>query len=679
MKNFILFFYLIICCLPSDGFAQNAPQSIAGTVVSLENTATVPVYALNFINISSCDLKFSFEPSVATVTGVTIAPGVGGMISTNLTVPGMVNFGWFTAGGITLPDSSVIFNIQFNKTGHGISPIHWIDSGYSCEFNDGNYLPLNDIPTSVYYHDGTLVFQLPDAPVTSAPELSVVPGTSVSIPISVSDFQLIGSFSLHLQYNPDVLSFNSFNNDAGFPGMEIDGSEPGSILISGFVPDGDTAISLSENAILFTLNFDYAGGSTGLNWIDNGASCQYEGSLPVYPVLNDAPQGTYYLDGMVTESYLPAGAGVIAGPAWLCAGTPPVNYTVEEINFATGYVWNVPDGAQIVSGQNTNAILVDFGSNTLTGMISVYGTNAYGNGIPSSLQVTVSDQPGEAGMVSGTWAVCRGEGQVAYSVDVIQYATFYNWLLPDGAVITSGMNTSNIQVQYGDNAASGNILVYGSNSCGSGQTSTPQWITVNNPPVILLEPVSPPSVLADSGTAVFSLLASGTELNYQWQEFTGSWNYLTESDLYVGVITDTLNIVNPTIGMNGNRYRCLVTGICDPSVTTTGNAVLTVLTPVGVQEQGDQAMVSACSNPFSDFILLTLNFPSSGNLTLNLLNMMGQPIQSKTQYAGNSGMQTIRINTPGIEPGIYLLHLKLKTEKNLVTTTLKLLCSSESE
>lgn len=679
MKGIIRLLILTLCYTATSGFGQNAPVSIAGSVVSLNETAIVPVYALNFINISSCDLKISYDTTVAIATGVTIGPGLGGMISTNLTVPGMVNFGWFTSGGINLPDSSVIFNIHFNKKGHGLSTVHWIDSGYSCEYNDGSFQPLNDLPTSDYYHDGFLAFQSPDAPVTSAPALSVVPGTEVNIPISVSNFLLIGSISLNLQYDADVLSFNSFNNDAGFPGLEIDGSEPGNLLVSGLVPEGDTAVTLIDTAVLFTLSFDYMGGATSLNWIDNGISCQYRGSLPVYPVLNDAPQGTYYLYGMITESSLPAGAGVIAGPDQLCAASPSVNYSIEEINFATAYVWNVPDGAQILSGQNTNAIVVDFGINTLTGQISVYGTNTYGNGIPSSLQVTVSEQPAAAGQVSGTFEVCLGEGQYSYSVDVIPAATSYNWLIPDGAVITSGMNTNIIQVHYGNNAASGNILVYGSNGCGSGGTSTPQWVSVNIPPQILMEPVSPPAVHADSGSAAFSVFASGTELNYQWQEFIGSWNDLTESDLYVGVNSDTLYIVNPTIIMNGNYYRCQITGMCNHLVTTNGEAMLTVLTPIGIQTQGDLTVIFTCSNPFADFILLSIDFPQSGKLTINLINLVGQPVMKELEYSINPGMHSIPIHTPGLEPGLYLLQLKLKTDNNLLTSTLKLLCGHKSK
>ncbi|MGI2336913.1 MAG: T9SS type A sorting domain-containing protein [Dehalogenimonas sp.] len=679
MKYLTLLLCLTAFSLTGPGYAQNAPKTIAGQVVSLTNTAVVPVYALDFFNISSCDLKFSYDTAVATATGVTIGPGMGGMISTNLSVPGQVNLGWFTSGGITLPDSSVIFNIQFTKSGNGISSIHWLDNGPSCEYNDGNFQPLNDIPASEYYYDGSLVFQSPEAPVTSAPVLSAVSGTALSIPIHITGFQLIGSFCLNLQYDPGVLSYNTFINDSGFPGMEIEGNQAGTVVASGLVPPGDTAVTLSDSSVFFTLVFDYLGGNTGLQWLDTGPSCSYSGALPVYPLLNDIPQSNYYLDGMVTESFLPGPAGTIEGPSLICLELPAATYSVDEISNATGYIWSVPDGATIVSGQNTNSIEVSFPPEVLAGSVSVYGTNNYGNGIPAVLEIAVNSQPEPAGMVTGTWEVCQGQEQIIYTVDPVMYATSYIWLLPDGALITEGINTNTIQVQYGNNSASGNISVFGVNNCGPGTGSAPRWVTVNHPPDILMEPVSPPAIPAGNGTAVFSLQASGTGLTYRWQEYNGSWNNLNDSDVYSGVTSDTLKITNPASDMNGNRYRCVVSGECEPSVMTDGNAVLTVLTPVGNKTISGVEMISVSTNPFSEYILINVNVPAKGNLTIQLLNLLGQPAIGPMDYSGNQGRQNIRINTPGLKPGIYLLYLKLKTENNLTATSFKLVCTPDSQ
>jgi hypothetical protein len=188
-------------------YAQNAPLSMAGTVVSLGSQTTVPLLASDFTNVSSCNLMLSYDPTIALATNVTIGPGLGGLISSNLTTPGIIILGWFTAGGINLPDSSVIFNINFSKTGNGMTSLLWIDNGNSCTYSDGSFNSLNDLPFSDYYMNGTLVFQSPEAPVTIIPQIEALSGTVISIPVSVTGFQFIGSLSLNLHYDPEVLDF----------------------------------------------------------------------------------------------------------------------------------------------------------------------------------------------------------------------------------------------------------------------------------------------------------------------------------------------------------------------------------------------------------------------------------------------------------------------------------------
>ncbi len=136
----------------------NAPISTAGSVVSSGTTATVPVTAINFSNIASCNLKLLYDPAIITVTGVTTGSLMGGNLTTDLSVSGIISLGWFTYPALTLPDNTVIFNIAVTKVTAGTSAITWSDNGYSCVWYDGNYIVLNDIPTSTYYIDGSVTF-----------------------------------------------------------------------------------------------------------------------------------------------------------------------------------------------------------------------------------------------------------------------------------------------------------------------------------------------------------------------------------------------------------------------------------------------------------------------------------------------------------------------------------------
>jgi hypothetical protein len=96
-------------------------------------------------------------------------------------------------------------------------------------------------------------------------------------------------------------------------------------------------------------------------------------------------------------------------------------------------------------------------------------------------------------------------------------------------------------------------------------------------PSIITQPTSPAAVCAGTGNRTFTLAATGSgTLTYQWQEFITGWNDVTNGGVYSGATTVSLTITNPTAGMNGNRYRCVVSGTCSPTSTSDGNATLTV-------------------------------------------------------------------------------------------------------
>jgi hypothetical protein len=96
----------------------------------------------------------------------------------------------------------------------------------------------------------------------------------------------------------------------------------------------------------------------------------------------------------VTITPLPADAGPITGQAAVCSGESGVNYFVDPIAGASGYVWTLPAGATIVGGANTNSITVDFSPGAVSGVITVYGTNTCGNGVVSpDFNVTVNPIP----------------------------------------------------------------------------------------------------------------------------------------------------------------------------------------------------------------------------------------------------------------------------------------------
>jgi hypothetical protein len=73
---------------------------------------------------------------------------------------------------------------------------------------------------------------------------------------------------------------------------------------------------------------------------------------------------------------VPKMPGLITGPATVCANQTGVAFSVAAVTGATTYQWDVPFGATVVNGQNTNSVLVNFGTNA--GNVKVRAGSACG-------------------------------------------------------------------------------------------------------------------------------------------------------------------------------------------------------------------------------------------------------------------------------------------------------------
>ncbi len=132
------------------------------------------------------------------------------------------------------------------------------------------------------------------------------------------------------------------------------------------VSSGGTIVSgAGTNAI--TVNWNTAGSETVSVSYSNSFGCPAI-TPTVYAVLVNPK---------------PATAGVILGTSPVCAGATEMMYTVAPIALADTYVWTLPAGATIVSGDNTRTIRVSFSNTASSGVIKVSGSNNCGLGASS--------------------------------------------------------------------------------------------------------------------------------------------------------------------------------------------------------------------------------------------------------------------------------------------------------
>ncbi len=163
---------------------------------------------------------------------------------------------------------------------------------------------------------------------------------------------------------------------------------------------------------------------------------------------------------------LPVSPGPIRGPSIGLCQTIDNVYSIDPVPNTTHYVWTVPKGDTITSGQGTTSITVDF-NNLTSGYIVVAASNACGQSPSiSPTQLLVQGTPASPGAISGpTAGLCNSSGNI-YSIETVSSATGYEWSIPEGASLVSGQGTSSIMVDFGE-FVSGELSVASTNSCGN--------------------------------------------------------------------------------------------------------------------------------------------------------------------------------------------------------------------
>jgi hypothetical protein len=261
----------------------------------------------------------------------------------------------------------------------------------------------------------------------------------------------------------------------------------------GLLPDsstsvtGPTIVCAGSTGVQYTVSA--ITGASSYNWslppgativVDNGNSITVDfsptatsGTISVYGS-NVCGNGGMAPGVAITVNPLPDTTTTVSGPATVCEGDTGVVFSVGTAANATNYNWTLPVGSVITSAPSGNSITVSFNVGAASGQIYVNGANACGTGVASdTLQLTVNPLPDAAGTVSGSAniAICPAATGVTFSVPAITNATGYTWNLPSGATIVSGSGTNTITVDFVSTASSGAVVVYGTNGCGSGDSS----------------------------------------------------------------------------------------------------------------------------------------------------------------------------------------------------------------
>ena len=307
--------------------------------------------------------------------------------------------------------------------------------------------------------------------------------------------------------------------------------------------------------------------------------------------------------GVVRNFVLQALAPLTIATTQLPNGTVGSSYTTQ-LSASGGqapYNWYLPGGT-ITLPPGTTGDMSFSGDGTISGIPATAGTYAFQVGVHDSaaaqngttklLSITIdpmagalaitaqpSNQSVTAGQNAGFTVAATGTPTPGYQWQASTDGGA-NWGILVNAGAYGGVSgpTLTVAASAGFNGYQYRCVV--SNGTGS-LTSNAASLTVNLPNIaasISSQP-SNQTVSAGQGTS-FTVIASGTPApGLQWQVSTdngSNWSILANSATYGGVSRATLT-VNASAGLNGYRYRCVVTN--STGSATSNAASLTVNAP----------------------------------------------------------------------------------------------------
>jgi len=332
-----------LCIRAYTATESPAPVTTAGTVVSCpNNNVLLPVTVTGFTSITSLNLRLEYDTTQLNylsyanantlLTGITVTEEpLSGSLS-KLTIH------WTGSTPQTIVSGGKLLDLNFYFV-NGSTTVNFNNSsnyGWDCEYGDQNRSPLFDNPTATYYLNG-----------------------QVSLDTTVNP-SIYGQSQLCYDSVP-----NTYSTEAGMNNYTWT-INSGGIFVG---PIDTNVVQVQWNRRgTHTLSLNYT----------TPAGCT-------------APSPTNF---DVQVDSLPYPASAITGTPIICIGDSAVQYSVDSIPYASVYIWSLPQGATIVSGNLTNVILVSFSENAQSGIIAVYGNNICGNGASSpSYPVTVVQPP----------------------------------------------------------------------------------------------------------------------------------------------------------------------------------------------------------------------------------------------------------------------------------------------
>jgi hypothetical protein len=201
------------------------------------------------------------------------------------------------------------------------------------------------------------------------------------------------------------------------------------------------------------------------------------------------------------------------------------------------------------------------------------------NGVVYSNPATLTIKTAVAITTPPTSTTGCSAGSASFTVAATGSGLSYQWQVSTNGTTwnnVSGANAATLTLNSLTASMNGyqyQAIVSGASPC-SPLTSSAATLTVNTAVAVSVQPAN--TTVCNAANATFSVTATGTAPTYQWQMSTNGTTYNNIS----GETASSLTVAAVTLGMNGYKYRVVVTGAAPCGSVTSNAATLTVSQPI---------------------------------------------------------------------------------------------------
>ncbi|NTW32218.1 MAG: gliding motility-associated C-terminal domain-containing protein [Bacteroidetes bacterium] len=156
-----------------------------------------------------------------------------------------------------------------------------------------------------------------------------------------------------------------------------------------------TSVTLSGSASGGSGSYSYSWISTGIVIpnIQNPTTTNLTNSTAFTLSVTDNTTGCHDTDRVTIGVFPDSVTSFPVLSSDVCKGQKAVPYFVSPINNAVTYTWSYSGTGAIITGGSTNSITIDFSGNATSGDLTIFGSNACGNGKDTTIHITVNPLP----------------------------------------------------------------------------------------------------------------------------------------------------------------------------------------------------------------------------------------------------------------------------------------------